>query len=190
MKKKTVFQILFASLAVILIVLPFVVSINDVLTEIVEHYGWYIWLQKLIVPWEAKMVATLVGHLGIKTLIYPTGLSANGNYVQVSWNCIGWQSLILFVLSLIIGFKAGKYTMVSKFFSIVIGLGGIMLVNLLRMAFTVILLVYSRQLFAVVFHDYLSAFATVGYLFLFWWFSYSYILEDKQEVTLEKDSKV
>jgi len=68
-----------------------------------------------------------------------------------------------------------------------IGILGTFLINLLRIALTVVLLVVSRPLFAVVFHDYLAAIMTIIWLVIFWWFAYSFVLEEK--VMREKKEK-
>ena len=71
-----------------------------------------------------------------------------------------------------------------------IGLLGTFLVNLLRIVFTVILLVVSRPLFAMVFHDYLAAIMTIIWLVIFWWFAYSFVLEEKVVLPKEKEPKL
>ena len=188
MRQKKVFQIALAALAIMLAVLPFIVSINDLLTRVVENAGWYDWVQVNIVPLEIKLVGVMVSFLGIDFVAYPEGFTANGTYARLSWNCIGWQSLVLFLITLPFGLKSGGYTWFSKLEAISLGLLGTFLVNLLRIAFTVVLLVYFRPLFAVVFHDYLAAIMTVVWLVVFWWFSYSFVLMEKGLV-LEKKPK-
>ena len=179
MKQKRVFKLIFAALAIMLMALPFIVSFNDVLTRAVESFGWYMWIQEKIVPWEIRLVGVMVKSLGIKFIAFKDGFKANDTYARFTWNCIGWQSLLLFLVSLPFGFGAGKYTFLSKIKAFLIGFLGTFLVNLLRVVFTVILLVVSRPLFAVVFHDYLAAIVTILWLVLFWWVSYSFILEEE-----------
>jgi exosortase/archaeosortase family protein len=181
MNQKRVFQIALAALAIMLMILPFVVSINDILTKTVEKFGWYIWIQHQIVPWEVKMVGVVVRPLGIDFVAYPEGFTANDVYAELSWNCIGWQSLFLFLLTLPFGFKGGDYTRLSMIEAFLIGVLGTFLINLSRIVFTVILLVVSRPLFAVVFHDYLAAVITIVWLLAFWWFAYAFVLEEKIE---------
>lgn len=177
MKQKKVFKLVLAALAIMLMILPFIVSFNDVLTRAVESFGWYMWIQEKIVPWEVRLVGVMVQPLGIDFVAYPGGFTADGIYAGISWNCIGWQSLFLFLITLPFGFKAGEYTLMSKIEAFLIGLLGTFIVNLLRIVFTVILLVVSRPLFAVVFHDYLAVIVTVIWLVVFWWFCYSYVLD-------------
>lgn len=180
MSQKRVFQILLASLAILLMILPLMVSVNEILTKLVEKIGVYMWIQERIVPWEVRMIAVLLKPLRINFQPYQEGFIVNNTYAKISWNCIGWQSLLLFLLSVPIGFQGGEYTWWSKIEAFLIGLSGTFLVNLLRVAATVILLTFSRPLFAVVFHDYLAAIVTVVWLIGYWWFCYSFVLEDRK----------
>jgi len=178
MKEKRTFAIIFALLAVFLAILPFLVTFNEVLTRIVERLQFYMWVQEKIVPVEVKMVAVLVSPFKINFVAHSNGMTVNGIYAGMTWNCIGWQSLLLLIITLVVGLR-GSYTLSSKLETIMIGLLGTFLVNLLRLALIVILLAYSRPLFAVVYHDYLAAIVTILWLFVFWWFSYSFVLEEK-----------
>lgn len=189
MKQKRTFVIIFTLLAVFLAVLPFLVSFNEVLTHLVEQFRIYMWVQERIVPLEVKMVGVLVRPLGINFIAHPNGMTVNGIYAGMTWNCIGWQSLLLLVITLIVGLR-GNYTFWSKIEAVIIGLLGTILVNLLRMALTIIILVVSRPLFAVVFHDYLAAIVTILWLFAFWWFSYSFVLEEKIETKNTKNVRM
>ena len=189
MNQKKVFKLALAALAILLMILPFVVSINDLLTRTIEKFGWYLWIQKKIVPWEVRLVGVIVKPLKINFIAYQEGFSANGTYAKLSWNCIGWQSLLLFLLTLPVGFKGGEYTFFSKLEAFLIGILGTFLINLLRIAFTVILLVVSRPLFALVFHDYLAAIMTIVWLVVFWWFAYTFVLEGLPQVEINKPGK-
>ena len=182
--EKRTFLIIFALLAVFLAVLPFLVSFNEALTHLVERVGVYMWVQEKIVPLEVKMVAVLVRPLDrltpfrIDYVAHQAGMTVNGIYAGMTWNCLGWQSLLLLIITLIFGLR-GNYTFWSKFETVLIGLLGTFLVNLLRLALIVLLLAYSRPLFAVVYHDYLAAIVTILWLFGFWYFAYAFVLETK-----------
>lgn len=179
MKEKRTFAIIFALLAVFLATLPFLVTFNEGLTRLIEHFSLYMWIQERIVPLEVKMVGVLASPLGINYLAHQKGMTVNGLYAGMTWNCIGWQSLFLLVVTLVAGLR-GNYTFWSKTETVLIGLLGTFLVNLLRLVFIVFLLAYSRPLFAVVYHDYLAAIVTILWLFGFWWFSYSFVLEERK----------
>lgn len=180
MKQKRVFKFIFIGLAIILMVLPFILPFNDILTRAVEKFGWYMWIQEKIVPWEVKMIGVMVKPLGIDFVAYPEGFKANGIYAELSWNCIGWQSLALFLITLPFGFKGGNYTWFSKIEAFLIGILGTFLINLLRIVFIVVLLVVFPPLFIMVFHDYLVAIMTIIWLVVFWWFCYGFVLEERQ----------
>lgn len=178
MKQKQTFIIIFSLLALFLATLPFLVTFNEALTHLVERFDLYMWVQERIVPLEVKMVGVLVGPLGVDYLAHQNGMTVNGLYAGMTWNCLGWQSLFLFLVTLVAGLR-GNYTFWSKTETILIGLLGTFLINLLRLVFIVLLLAYSRPLFAVVYHDYLAAIITILWLFAFWWFSYSFVLVEK-----------
>lgn len=186
MNQKRIFLIIFALLAILLAVLPFLVSFNEVLTHLVERFRLYMWVQEKIVPLEVKMIGVLVKPLGINYLAHQSGLTVNGTYAEMTWNCIGWQSLLLLLITLIVGLR-GSYTFLSKMECLLIGLLGTFLVNLLRMVVIVVILAISRPLFAVVFHDYLAAIVTALWLFAFWWFSYGFVLEETRQPLATKD---
>lgn len=190
MKQKRVFQVALAALAIMLMILPFIVSINDILTRTVEKAGWYSWVQEVIVPWEVKLIGVAVRPLGIDYIAYPEGFKANGTYARLTWNCLGWQSLVLFLVTLPFGFKGGNFTWLSKMEAFLIGLLGTFLINLFRITFTVLLLAFFRSLFAIVFHDYLAAVMTIAWLIAFWWFAYGFVLEEKKERKKEAQPKL
>ena len=62
--------------------------------------------------------------------------------------------------------------------------------NIGRMLFTILLAVHAPPIFRIVFHDYLAAGTTVIWLFVFWWFAYSFILEEREPVMKKKTIKV
>lgn len=189
MRQKRVFQWSLAALAIMMALLPFTVSLNDFLTRFVQGVGWYRWIQAKIVPVEVGLVGVVVGGLGVNFVAYPEGFTANGIYGELSWNCLGWQSLFLFLVSLPIGLGAGSYTWFSRTITVLVGLLGTFLVNLARISFTVLLLVVSKPLFALVFHDYLAAVMTIVWLVGFWWLAYAFLLEEKPGRAKERQPK-
>lgn len=181
MREKRTFTIIFALLAIMLATLPFLVSFNDVLTGLAQKIGFYMWVQRKIVPWEVKMVGVLVSPLGIDFFAQKGGMMVNGIYARMSWNCVGWQSLLLLLVTFGVGLK-GNYTLASKAETVLIGLLGTFLVNLGRLVLIVVLLAYLRPVFAIVYHDYLAAIVTAIWLVIFWYFSYAFVLEEKSPV--------
>jgi len=107
-RQKRVFKIALAALAIMLAILPFVVSINDILTRAVENFGWYMWIQKKIVPWEVRLVGVMVSPLGIDFVAHPEGFTANGTYAKLCKsgydNCCDARSQMLSQVPIIISY--------------------------------------------------------------------------------------
>jgi exosortase/archaeosortase family protein len=179
MKQKKVFGLIFAVFAILLIILPFIVSFNDFLTRFIESIKIYTWIQTAVVPYEVGMVRVMVSIFGIFFTPYANGMMVNGTFLEMTWNCIGWQSLLLLILTIWVGLGSGNYTLMSKIEVIAIGFLGTFLMNLLRLSLIVIIWAYARPIYFYVYHDYLSAIATAIWLFIFWWFSYKYVLREK-----------
>ncbi|OGD92418.1 hypothetical protein A3C33_04580 [Candidatus Curtissbacteria bacterium RIFCSPHIGHO2_02_FULL_42_58] len=93
-------------------------------------------------------------------------------------NCIGWQSLVLFGLTVFTGF-GGKFTKISLLQAFMIGVLGTFLMNVLRITVVALIAFFAGRLPAVIFHDYFSVVVTIGWLFFFWWFSYAFVLEER-----------
>jgi len=180
MRQKQVFKTAFALFAVLLAILPFLVSFNEALTKLVEHFTLYIWVQNQIVPLEVKVVALLVSLVGVSVGAAQNGFWVKGTFLEMTWNCIGWQSLLLLTITLVVGLKSGKFTRLSQIEAVAIALLGTFFVNLLRLTFIVILFTVSRPVYAIVYHDYLAALITVIWLIFFWWFAYSFVLEARE----------
>lgn len=179
--QKKVFRYILLGLSLVLITLPFLVSFNEVLTKVVEHNFLYLWVQDNIVPLEAKMMGAILLPFGYDYAFSPTNsiIVVNGLNMGITWNCLGWQSFLLLSITLLVGFK-GKYSKLSILEALGIGVLGTFWLNIARMLFTILLAVHAPPVFRIVFHDYLAAISTVVWLFIFWWFSYSFVLDEVQ----------
>lgn len=186
MEEKKTFKFLLAVLAIMLLMLPFVTTFNSVLTEIINRFGLYRTIQNLIVPFESRLVIVIVRFFGVPAFLAPKGEMASFylrkgtvyQQVQLQWNCLGWQSLLLLGLSLVGGLQ-GNFTLLSKMECILIGLFGTFLVNIFRMVFVTAGLYFINTVFALLIHDYFAAFTTIAWLFFFWWFCYAFVLEKR-----------
>ena len=141
----------------------------------------YTYIQDIIVPIEARMVGAILQYFfGIQTSVSTQSLylQSAGRVlnVYISWNCIGWQSLILFVFTLIVGLQ-GPYKIRSKILCLLIGFQGTILVNLARIVLVCLIALYWGYLPAIVFHDYGGTLLILLWLALFWYTSFKYILE-------------
>lgn len=179
MKANKSFVSFFTVVAVFLAFFPFVTTFNEVLARLAESTGFYHWIQAWIVPVEVRMVSVMLSPFAIKLQVYNgSSLWVNGSFAHVTWNCIGWQSILLLFITFLIGLQ-GNYTFLSRLEVIGIGILGTYLINLVRMAFIIGLFAYSHPLFAIVYHDVLAIVVTLAWLFLFWWFAYRYVLEER-----------
>lgn len=175
------YQLLIVLSAITFLVLPFVSTFNEFLTAVIMKIQLYTFIQDIIVPIEVRMVGAILQYFfGIQTSVSSQSLylQSAGRVlsVYISWNCIGWQSVILFVFTLIVGLQ-GPYTITSKILCLLIGFQGTILVNLARIVLVVLVALYWGYLPAIVFHDYGGTIFILLWLVLFWHVSFKYILE-------------
>lgn len=197
MRQKQTFKIIFASIAILLILLPPFAALNSFLTHSLDRSGWYRPIQDFVVPWDARLVAVAISPLGIQSKLTP-GSALSSFYmvkdgaifpVDLAWNCLGWQSALLLIVSAVAGLR-GKFTYMSRFKCIIFGFLGTVLINIFRMGLIAVLIYYVNSFAAMIVHDYLTAFITLLWLLFFWWFSYSFVLEEKLPTMQEKVGKV
>ena len=172
----------------LLMLLPLVTTFDDFLTTWAVKLGVDNPLQS-IVPVEARMVVSLLGLAGVRA-------AASGSHIVVwdaagamhtlfiSWNCIGWQSLLLLGVSFFSGLR-GEQAMGSRVQVIVIGVGGTLLLNLLRVAAVAALEATWGHLPALIFHDYGGTILVIGWLFAFWFAVQRWILTASASDDLE-----
>ena len=163
----------------LLMVLPFVTTFDDLLTTWALQLGANNPLQG-IVPVEARMVVGLLGIVGIHG-------AASGSHIVIwdsagsmhtlfiSWNCIGWQSLILLGLSFMSGLR-GQQSLEARIQVVLIGIAGTMLLNLIRVAAVAAIAATIGQSPAILFHDYGGTILVVAWLFAFWIFVQRWVL--------------
>ena len=186
-QQKRVFKRILAVTAVVLAVLPFLVTFSAILTGIFNRMQWYVWIQEYIVPFEARLVAVLIRLVGITGVVTPGQsfamlLERPGQDwlpVVLSWNCLGWQSLVLLGLTLVTGLQ-GPYKLFSKLEVVLFGVLGTFLSNVFRMALITSLAYYWNNVAAMIIHDYFAMFVALIWMVFFWWFSYAYLLDVKK----------
>lgn len=167
--------------ALVLVVLPFWTTFQDVLTRVVMGVGWYKSIQSAIVPYELRVVGSVLTLMGLPIRVgqaYLEWSKAGGSteVIYLQWNCVGWQTVVLFGVTLVSGL-AGRYSLPSKLQTLAIGLLGTYLVNLLRLALVVVVYFLVGRPLGVVFHDYFSNLMTLVWLFGFWWFAHKSVLD-------------
>jgi exosortase/archaeosortase family protein len=169
---------LLVAACLILLALPFVTTYNDLLTAGAMRIGVVGPLQS-VSPIEARMVVALLQLFGIHVAAAGSQLVVWGpggpTNLFISWNCIGWQSLILLAVSLAVGLRGG-HSREAGAQVILIGLFGTVLVNLLRVSIVCVLAATVGSAPALVFHDYAGTLMTIAWLFAFWAVAQRWIL--------------
>jgi exosortase/archaeosortase family protein len=162
-----------------LMLLPLVTTFDDLLTAWAMRLGADNPLQT-IVPVEARMVVSLLGLGGIHAaasgshlVVWDGGGAMHTMYI--SWNCVGWQSLVLLGVSLVSGLR-GRHPVEARIQVIVIGIAGTMLLNLFRVAAVAGIAATAGVTPAVLFHDYGGTILLIAFLFVFWIFVQRWIL--------------
>jgi len=170
---------LLAIFCALLMLLPLVTTFDELLTAWAMQLGANNPLQA-IVPVEARMVVGLLGLAGIHAAASGSHLvvwdgSGAMHTLFISWNCIGWQSLVLLGVSFVSGLR-GRHSLEARAQIIVIGVAGTMLLNLLRVAAVAGIAATVGVTPAVLFHDYGGTVLIIGFLFGFWIFVQRWIL--------------
>ena len=150
--EKETFIWIFLILVLVLVFMPFVTTFNDILTRIVISLDAYRVIQNHIIPWEVRMVGVILYPFGFKPSIVGEYLAIGRSdpfLIEIAWNCIGWQSLLFFLLTSWIGLQGDRYSNISKIKAWIIGFLGTFLVNLGRIALVSIIAYYFGQNIAV-----------------------------------------
>ena len=163
----------------LLMLLPLVTTFNDLLTVWAMGLGANNPLQA-IVPTESRMVVSLLSLFGVHAAASGSHLvvwdgSGSMHTLFISWNCIGWQSLILFAVSLVSGLRGGQ-SLESRAQVVLIGVAGTMLLNLVRVALVALIAATVGVAPAILFHDYGGTIMFVTFLFAFWAFAQRWVL--------------
>lgn len=167
-----------------LLFLPLMTLFNDVLTTIVKNLDAYRVIEQYVVPWEMRMAAVLLYAGGFEPKIVGTYLALGTKdplLVEIAWNCVGWQSLLFFILTGWVGLQGDRYTGGSKMKAFTIGLLGTFLVNIFRITIVILAAIYFGQTIAEVVHQFGSILAILIWLIFFWWFTYQFVLEETGE---------
>lgn len=181
---RNTFITLFLILVLVLMFMPLLSTFNDILTRIVINLRGYSFIRDYIVPTEVRMVAVILAVFGFDVAVTKEYLVLGQTQTQpfiaeIVWNCIGWQSLLFFIITAFVGLQGDKYTNFSKLKAAILGALGTFLVNIARIVVVVLVAYFFGQFPAIIIHDYGSILAVIAWLFFFWWFAYTFVLETK-----------
>lgn len=175
---------LIATASIALLILPFFSTFGELLTKAAMAAGFDAWLGQWIAPVEGRLVHGALALIGIPSaydgsLLY-VGTGAGSLALYISWNCVGWQTLLFLGVSMATGLQ-GEYTRRSRLETVVLGVLGIAILNVLRITVVALVAYAFGQVPAVIVHDYGSVVATVAFLMAFWAFAYNVVLERIQD---------
>lgn len=180
--------------SIALLILPFFSTFGELLTKAAMAAGFDAWLGQWIAPLEGKLVHGALALVGVPSaydgsLLY-VGTGAGSLALYISWNCVGWQTLLFLGVSMATGLQ-GEYTRRSRLETVVLGVIGIAMLNILRITVVALVAYAFGQVPAVIVHDYGSVIATVAFLMAFWAFAYNVVLErtrDSDDASPEEGS--
>ena len=186
-----IYQKLILYAAIAFIVLPFMTSFNELLTKVVESLHFVNAIQSVAAPFVVKTLAVILRAIGMPTAVDGSHLYLTGGWmpvkIYISWNCIGWQSFILFVLTIVTGLQ-GRYTRRSKLLTVLLGLEGTFLVNIVRILIPTLLAYFAGYIPAIIFHDYLGTLLTLLWIAAFWSYAFGNILEKNDQSDVGENS--
>jgi exosortase/archaeosortase family protein len=174
-----IYQKLILYAAIAFIVLPFMTTFNEFLTKVVESLHFVNAMQSVAAPFVVKTLAVILRAIGMPAAIDGSHLYLTGGWmpvkVYINWNCIGWQSFILLALTIVTGLQ-GPYTRRSKLITVLIGLEGTFVVNIVRILIPTLLAYHMGYIPAIIFHDYMGTLLTLLWIGGFWSYSFRNIL--------------
>jgi exosortase/archaeosortase family protein len=177
--RSNVYAALLAAMALMLLALPFVTTFDDLLNTVAARFGFEGLVQAVARP-EAMAVVGVLRWFGVRAIVAGSQIliwdgAGHPLYLLVSATCLGWQSLLLLGLSLLVGLR-GPYSAAARVQVVLVGLLGTFLVNLARMSLVAVIAAWGGFVPAVLVHDYAGTALIVLWLFGFWAVSQRWIL--------------
>jgi len=162
------------------LLIPLMSAFESVLTWLVVRSGLYIFIKEVLQPIEVRMVSVMLGALGFNINVFANSvivMEKGGHTARagILWNCIGWQTFFLVLITLIVGFS-GSYTRKSKILCTVLGFEAALSISFLRIIVSALVNFHLGYWPAVFFHDYLGTVFVLVLVFVFWVFCYKYVL--------------
>lgn len=163
--------IVLAGAALLLLAMPLVATFDDLLAVGIMHVR-LIGPLDAVAPMEARLAAGLLRGVGIAAavsgpLLLMPGPGGSTVTLWITWNCVGWQSVVLFGFSLLAGLRGGL-GWEARTQVVVTGLIGTVLVNVLRIAVVGIVAAAFGSPPAILLHDYGGTLLVVTWLLAFW----------------------
>ena len=156
--------------ALVLLTLPLVLSFNDLLASLASATG-FDRLVSTMVPYETSAVGDLLKGFGLAAGSNSASVWLGAGFIPVTavvdWNCAGWQGFFLFGVTAALGLEEVRSNG-GKLLVVLAGVGGVFIVNIVRILAVVLLGFYVSYPAALVFHNYGGAVMTLVWLVSFW----------------------
>lgn len=165
--------------AIGLAVMPVLSTSGELLTNAAMASGLDQALGQWIAPLEGRLAHGVLALIGLRS--WPDGSllavsdGVRSTAVYISWNCVGWQTVLFLGVSMIAGLQ-GAYTTSSRLTAALVGLLGILALNVVRIAVVAVVSLYLGRLAATVVHDQGTIISTVAYLMAYWTFAFRSLL--------------
>lgn len=177
--KRRVDVTILALVAMQLLALPLVTTFDDLLAGGLMRTGLTGPLGAVAAV-EARLATALLSVVGLHagvdgSSIVLAGPGGQPQALWISWNCVGWQSLVLLAISLAVGLRGG-FGWEARLQVVLTGILGTILVNLLRVAAVGALAASVGRDPAVLFHDYGGTLLVIAWLFAFWALAHRWLL--------------
>jgi len=187
------YTVLLAITGGLLLILPFITTFDDFLTAGAIRLGIAGPIQA-IGPVEARMVVGILTLFGIHAGVAGSemvvwNLSGQAQTLFISWNCVGWQSILLLGVSLASGLR-GHHSWLARIQVVLIGVLGTLCVNLVRITLVALLAATAGRVPAVIFHDYGGTLLVIAWLFAFWALTYRWILGSEGSAEATADERI
>src|SRR4029077_591348 len=163
--------------AVLLLLTPFVATLDDLLAALAQRSGLDAIVAGIAAP-EARVVASALNLVGVRAVSSGATLWVFGAHpvkLVIGWNCVGWQGLLIFGMTLLVGLRPQEQWEAAAHV-LAIGLLGTVIVNLLRITLVSVLATNVGYYPAIFLHDWAATLFTVAWLVGFWAFAQRWIL--------------
>jgi len=167
--------------AVLLLLTPVRRHADDLLAVLAQRSGLDALVAGIAAP-EARMVAATLNLIGFQAASDGATLWVFGAHpikMVLGWNCVGWQGLVIFGITLLVGLRHQEHWE-PYVHLIAIGVFGTVVVNLARIVLVSILAANAGYYPAIFVHDWAATLFTICWLGGFWVFAQRWILELEQ----------
>jgi len=164
----------------ILLLLPLVTTFDHLLAAWAAMLGIDQPLAS-VAPAEVRLAAGLLRSVGLPAAVDGSRLlvwgAAGPAAIQVTWNCVGWQSAVLLGISLMAGLR-GRYPLEARAQVVLIGVLGTIVMNLLRIGLVGLIAAAAGTVPALIAHDYGGTLLMIAWLFALWTFAHRWVLPE------------